>query len=199
MTANTPIEAKGSNRALWTGVILVVLGVTAIFLPVISTLFAETWLAVIILSAGFSKLVYAFQSRDRGGFVWKVLLSVLYAAAGISLLVSPRTGIITITLLLGSFLLTEGVFELILAFRLRPQQNWTWALSNGLVTLGLGAIVWAGWPSNAPWLLGTVVGASVISTGISRIMLSLNPRAIAPGAASNSFEQANSDQAASSV
>lgn len=200
MTANTSIEAKGGNRALWTGVILVVLGVAAILLPVFSTLFATTWLAIILLSAGFSKAVYAFQSRDKGGLLWKVLLSVLYIVAGISLLTNPLSGVITITLLLGSFLLTEGVFELILAFRLRPQQGWTWALSNGLVTLGLGAIVWAGWPNNAPWLLGTVVGASVISTGVSRIMLSLNPRAaIASGAAPNSFEQANSDQAASSV
>jgi uncharacterized membrane protein HdeD (DUF308 family) len=30
---------------------------------------------------------------------------------------------LTLTLLVGSFLLTEGTFELILAFRLRPNQN----------------------------------------------------------------------------
>lgn len=80
----------------------------------------------------------------------------------------------TLTLLLGSFLLTEGIFELILAFRLRKQANWTWALGNAIVTLSLAAIVLLEWPFNAPWLLGTIVGASVVVTGISRIMLSLN-------------------------
>ena len=92
------------------------------------------------------------------------------------LFVNPLRGIFTLTLLLGSFLLTEGVFELILAFRLRPQQNWTWVLSDGIITLLLGGIIWFQWPFNAPWIIGTLVGVSVLSTGISRVMLSLNPR-----------------------
>ncbi|HEY9762594.1 MAG TPA: DUF308 domain-containing protein [Trichocoleus sp.] len=176
MTANTPSTPQSDNkRSLWTGVILTFFGLLGIFLPVFTTFVAETWIAFILLSVGFSKTIYAFQSRAQGGFLWKVLLSVLYVSGGVMLLAQPFSGVITLTLLLGSFLLTEGVFELILAFRLRPQQNWTWALGNGLVTLALGAIVWFGWPTNAPWLLGTAVGASVLSTGISRVMLSLNP------------------------
>ena len=86
----------------------------------------------------------------------------------------PLTGVLTITLLLGSFLLTEGVFELILASRLRPQQNWTWVLGDGIITLLLGAMIWFQWPFDARWLLGTLVGTSVLFTGISRIMLSLD-------------------------
>lgn len=167
---------KSINSALLTGVLLTVLGIVAIALPVFSTLVAETWIALILISAGASKLVYAFQTRDRGGFIWKLLLAVLYVATGLMLFVYPRTGVLTITLLLGSFLATEGVFELILAFRLRPQHNWTWALANGIVTLLLGIFVWFQWPFNAPWLLGTFVGASVLFTGISRIMLSLSAR-----------------------
>ncbi len=93
------------------------------------------------------------------------------------LLVSPLTGTLTLTVLLGSFLLFEGAFELILAFRLRPQQNWTWVLGNGIITLLLGAMIWFQFPFDAPWLLGTLVGASVLFTGISRVGLALNPRA----------------------
>ncbi|HEY9621440.1 MAG TPA: DUF308 domain-containing protein [Crinalium sp.] len=168
---------KNTNGALWIGVLLVVLGLVGIFLPVVSTIFAETWFALILVSAGAAKLVYAFRTREQGGFIWKVLLSILYAATGAMLFIYPRTGILTLTLLLGSFLLTEGVFELILAFRLRPQQNWTWVLVDGLVTLLLGVFIWFQWPFDAPWLIGTLVGASVLFTGISRVMLSLNPPA----------------------
>jgi uncharacterized membrane protein HdeD (DUF308 family) len=32
------------------------------------------------------------------------------------------------------------------------------------------------WPFDAPWLIGTLVGTSVLFTGISRVMLSLNAR-----------------------
>jgi uncharacterized membrane protein HdeD (DUF308 family) len=158
------------------GVLLIVLGIVAIAVPSVSTIVAETWIAVILISAGIAKLVYAFQTRNDAGFVWKLLLSVLYIATGVMLFVYPLTGVLTLTLLLASFLLTEGVFELILAFQLRPRQNWTWALGNGIITLLLGGMIWFQWPFDAPWLIGTLVGTSVLFTGISRVMLSLNAR-----------------------
>ena len=167
---------KDVNGSLISGVLLSILGVIAIVAPSLSTLFAETWIAVILIFAGFTKLVYATQTRHQGGFIWKLLLSGLYIATGIMLFVYPFTGILTLTLLLGSFLLAEGTFELILAFKLRPQDNWTWILGDGIITLILGAMIWFQWPFNAPWLLGTLVGVSVIFTGVSRVMLSLNAR-----------------------
>ena len=170
----SPQSNKGINGALLIGVLLIILGIVAIAQPAVSTIFAETWFALILISAGAAKLGYAFQTRNSEGFVWKLLLSILYIATGAMLFFSPLKGVLTLTLLFGSFLLTEGVFELILAFRLRPQQNWTWVLSDGIITLLLGGIIWFQWPSNAPWLIGTLVGVSVLSTGISRVMLSLN-------------------------
>jgi uncharacterized membrane protein HdeD (DUF308 family) len=163
----------GVNSSLIVGILLIVLGIIAIALPAASTIFAETWFSLILVSAGAAKLVYAFKTREQGGFAWKVALSLLYIATGVMLFIYPLTGVLTLTLLLGSFLLTEGVFELILAFRLRPQSNWTWVLVNGIVTLLLGLFIWFQWPFDAPWLLGTLVGASILFTGISRVMLSL--------------------------
>ncbi|MGI0489222.1 HdeD family acid-resistance protein [Pantanalinema rosaneae CENA516] len=173
--ANTTPIRKPMGGSFLTGALLIVLGIIAIALPTVSTLFVETWAAVILISAGAAKLVYAFQTREQGGFIWKLLLSVLYVVTGAMLVLSPRTGILTLTLLLGSFLFTEGVFELILAFRLRPQPNWTWVLFDGIVTLALGGMIWFQWPFNAPWLIGTLVGISVLFTGLSRLMLSFAP------------------------
>lgn len=175
MTTNVSSDInKSNNGALWTGIILTILGIVAISVPAVATVVTETWIALILASAGASKLIYSFQTRNQGGFIWKVLLSVLYIATGLMLFFYPLTGVLTITLLLGSFLLTEGVFELILASRLRPQQNWTWVLGDGIITLLLGAMIWFQWPFDARWLLGTLVGTSVLFTGISRIMLSLD-------------------------
>lgn len=171
-----PLQKAGGSP--WIGALLILLGVIAIALPVVSTLFVETWVALILISAGAAKLVYALQTRNSGGFIWKLLLSILYVATGIMLFIYPQTGILTLTLLLGSFLLTEGVFELILAFRLRPQNNWLWVLGDGIITLILGAMIWFQWPFNAPWLIGTLVGVSVLFTGISRVMLGFNSRAM---------------------
>ncbi|MBD2576795.1 DUF308 domain-containing protein [Oscillatoria sp. FACHB-1406] len=174
MTANIePNTTKRLNSPLWLSIILIVLGIVAIALPNISTLVTETWVALILISAGGAKLGYAFQTRDRGGLLWQVLLAILYVATGILLFSAPLTGVLTLTLLLGSFLLTEGVFESILAFRLRPQANWSWLLINGVVTFLLGLMIWFQWPFNAPWLIGTLIGVSVLFTGISRLSFSL--------------------------
>lgn len=177
MTASIE-QPKSRNGALWSGILLIALGIGAVVAPSVSTLVSETWIALIILSAGFTKLVYAVQTREQGGFLWKILLSSLYIATGIMLFVAPLTGVLTLTLLLGSFLLTEGAFELVLALRLRGQKNnWLWLLGNAIITAGLGALIWFQYPSNAPWLLGTLVGASIFASGLSRVMFSLNPQA----------------------
>jgi len=136
--------------------------------------------ALILFTAGGAKVLYAYQTRREGNTVWKGLLGALYAVTGVMLLVYPRTGVLTLTLLLGSFLLTEGVFELIFAWRLRPRQNWTWALGNAIVTLILGGMIWFQFPFNAPWILGTLLGASILLTGIARIGLSLKRRDLLP-------------------
>lgn len=179
MTTDVSTDIKKNvNISLLIGILLIVLGMIAIAQPTASTIFAETWFALILASAGFAKLVYAFQTREEGGFIWKLLLGILYIATGVMLFAYPLTGVLTLTLLIGSFLLTEGVFELILAFRLRPQNNWTWALGNGIITLLLGLMIFFEWPFNAPWLIGTLVGVSVLFTGVSRVMLSLNARSV---------------------
>jgi uncharacterized membrane protein HdeD (DUF308 family) len=165
MTSNVSNDInKNLNGSVLIGALLIILGIIAIAQPAVSTIFAETWIALILISSGAAKLVFAIQTRDRGGFLWKLLLSGLYIATGVMLFVYPRTGILTLTLLLGSFLLTEGVFELILAFRLRPQQNWTWVLGDGIITLLLGAMIWFQWPFDAPWVIGTLVGVSIHSS-----------------------------------
>lgn len=169
-TGNNNVQE--SRYPFWTGILLIVLGIAGILLPRISTFFAETWVAYILIFAGTAKLFNTFQTRNQEGFIWKLILSILYIATGVMLLFNPLTGILTLTLLLGSFFLTEGVFELILAFRLRGKPNWTWVLINGGITLILGLMVLFGWPFNAPWLLGTLVGVSIFFTGVSRTMIS---------------------------
>jgi uncharacterized membrane protein HdeD (DUF308 family) len=170
----SPMQTAPVNQmkgGIWSGILFIVLGLVGIFLPFFSTVVVETWIGLILASAGLGGLVYAIQTKSEDGFIWKLLLSILYIATGVLLFVYPLTGVLTLTLLVGSFLLTEGTFELILGFKLRPQQNWGWVLADGILTLAFGAIVWSQWPGDATWLLGTLVGASLLSTGISRTAL----------------------------
>jgi uncharacterized membrane protein HdeD (DUF308 family) len=44
-------------------------------------------------------------------------------------------------------------------------------------------LVWRQWPSNSLWVTGTLVGVSMIMTGVTRLMISLAARRIEPGVA----------------
>jgi uncharacterized membrane protein HdeD (DUF308 family) len=178
MTTNSTTEYQSKlnstkNMGLGVSIITIVLGIVGILIPIFTTLVIETWLAFILISVGAGNTFYAIRRRPEG-FAWQIFLGILYIGTGILLLVSPLVGALTLTLLLGSFFITEGVFECIMAFKLRPQKNWSWVLANGIITFSLGLFVWSEWPQDAFWTIGTLVGISVLSTGISRLMLSLH-------------------------
>jgi uncharacterized membrane protein HdeD (DUF308 family) len=178
MTTNSAPEYQPNlnpkkNMGLGISTVAILLGIAAILLPSFSTLVVETWIGLILISVGAGNTLYAIRSRPAG-FGWQIFLGILYIGTGVLLLVNPLGGALTLTLLLGTFFLTEGVFESIMAFKLRPQTNWGWVLANGIITFSLGLLLWFGWPQDAFWTLGTLVGVSVLSTGVSRLMLALH-------------------------
>jgi uncharacterized membrane protein HdeD (DUF308 family) len=83
------------------------------------------------------------------------------------------------TLLLASFLLVYGVIALVLAFRMRPHRGWGWVLVDGIITILLGILIWIHWPHNTEWVVGTLVGLSIIISGVTRLMVSLSVRRLA--------------------
>ena len=45
--------------------------------------------------------------------------------------------------------------------------------SDGILTLTLGVIIWAGWPGTGLWVLGLFLGINLIFFGWARVMLAL--------------------------
>jgi len=56
-------------------------------------------------------------------------------------------------------------------------------LFDGIVTLILGVLVWKQWPSSSLWVIGTLVGISMVFTGTTRLMIGLAARRLTPSAA----------------
>ena len=168
---------KGTTRSLVLGILMIVLGVAAISLPLATSLAFAFWIGWLLVGNSIVTLIYAGQTRQEGGFILKLLLFALYLGTGLLLVINPLEGVLTLTLLLGGFLIAEGVSELLLAFQLRSlSSNWGWVLLNAIVTLLIGIVILAEWPLNAPWVVGTLVGVSFIASGFSRVMLSLAVR-----------------------
>jgi len=66
--------------------------------------------------------------------------------------------------------------NIVLFFKVRSLQGSSWVLIDGIITLLLGLMIYAQWPSSSVWAIGTLVGVSMIISGLSRVMLSLAVR-----------------------
>jgi uncharacterized membrane protein HdeD (DUF308 family) len=169
---------KASGWSMVWGIIMFICGVLAITMPFASSVGIVIVLAWLILVAAVSHLVFAFQSHSIGGFLWKVLLAIVYGCAGVYMLMHPLLGVVSLTLLLAIFFVIEGIVEIILYFNIHGNRNAGWVLFDGVVTLILGFLIWRRWPSSSVWVIGTLVGISLIFSGISRFMLSSGVRRV---------------------
>jgi uncharacterized membrane protein HdeD (DUF308 family) len=85
-------------------------------------------------------------------------------------------GVATLTLLLASLFLIEGILNIVLYVQMRPVHGSSWLLVDGIVTLLLGLMIYMQWPSSSAWAIGTLVGISMIFSGAARVMMSLAVR-----------------------
>jgi uncharacterized membrane protein HdeD (DUF308 family) len=156
---------RGWFRAI--GVAWIVLGILAIALPLAASIAIEQVVGVLIRLGGIGQAAHAFRLHGWGGRVLALILGILYACAGLVLLVFPLQGLFTLTLVLAACLLGGGLAKVVLAFRLRPDPGWGGFLLSGLLGGALGVMLWLGLPSTAAWAIGTLVGIDLIFGGFA--------------------------------
>jgi len=110
--------------------------------------------------------------------IWKLLVGVAYVCFGGYLIARPVLGVASLTLLLASLFLIEGILDIVLFVKMRPMQGSSWVLLDGIVSLLLGLMIYMQWPSSAAWAIGTLVGVSLIVSGVSRVMMSMAVRKV---------------------
>ena len=150
---------------LMPGILMLVLGIGAIVLPLVSPLKLATLLAWIFIISGGLKIINGIQSRQTRGFFLKLLEGIVDLLLGILLRTNILVGIITLSLLVGIFIFISGMLEVIRAFKLRPASFWVWLLFSGTLKIIIGIIIWSQWPSNAEWLVGLFVGIILMVSG----------------------------------
>jgi len=178
----TTLEAglkKASGTSLLLSIILIIFGLLAIALPMVSSIGVAIVIGWMVIFAGIAQLVHAFQSTGIGHVAWKVLVALIYLAAGVSLIALPAAGVAGLTLVLGVFLFAEGIADVVAYFATRKSGNSPWMLLDGIITLLLGFMIWNRWPSSSLWVIGTLVGISMVMTGTTRLMMTLAIRKLA--------------------
>lgn len=170
------VVRQASTWSVVWGVSLIILGMVAIASPFLAAVAVNALIAWLIVLAGVVHLVLAFHAHGAGSLIWKLLVGVAYVAFGLYLVVHPVVGVASLTLLLGSLFLVEGILDIVLFFRMRSLRGSSWVLIDGLVTLVLGLMIYMQWPSSSAWAIGTLVGVSMIISGVTRVMLSMAVR-----------------------
>ena len=160
------------------GVVLLVLGATAVVLPPIATLAVTILFGWLFLVSGIVGLVTTFWMRQAPGFWWSLLSAALGIIVGAMLLASPVTGALSLTLVLIAFFLIEGAVSIMFALDHRRELSgqWGWMLMSGIIDLVLAIMIFAGLPSTAAWAVGLLVGINMIFGGTALIAMALHAR-----------------------
>ena len=178
MAQNTPVDVvkQASTVSVLWGVLLIVFGMVAIGSPFLAAVAVNVVVAWLIVLAGVVHLVLGFRAHGAGSMIWKILVGIAYVCFGGYLIARPVVGVASLTLLLATLFLVEGVLDIVLFFKMRPMQGAGWVLLDGIVTLLLGGMIYVQWPSSSAWAIGTLVGISMIFSGVARVMMSLAVR-----------------------
>jgi uncharacterized membrane protein HdeD (DUF308 family) len=169
----TPSPARQLRGSRWLSIVIAILlilaGLAAICLPFIAGIAVSIVVAWLLLFAGIVHLFFGWHTRSAGAVIWKVLVGLAYLFAAIYILDHPGRGLLTLTLVLAFYLFFEGIFEAVIYSRLRRFPGAGWFLFDAIVTIVLGMMIFMSWPFSSVWAVGTLIGISILFSGITRL------------------------------
>jgi len=161
------IARESINWSIGLSVVIILGGLLALAVPFTTGLAATTILAWILLILGLLHLWLAWHTRGTGVLLWEVMVGACYLFAGGVVLAHPLAGLVALTLVLGSYLLVKGVAEIIAGVNTRGVGGSGWLLLDGIISVVLSAMIWLHLPSAATWVIGTLIGFSILFSGIT--------------------------------
>jgi uncharacterized membrane protein HdeD (DUF308 family) len=112
--------------------------------------------------------------------VFSIVLGGLMAFLGLSFLVHPLEGMISLTMLVLVLLAASGVVRLILAFRMKATPFFWPMLISGALSVLLAAYIMANFASASVSLLGIMMGIELLFNGAGLIVMAFFVRAVQP-------------------
>lgn len=155
------------------GILAVLAGIFAIAYPLAAGTAATSVLGIVIIVAAIAHLVHTISApKGAWSVVAGLIVSALFAAAGLYLLARPVVGLFFLTVYLGVLYVVMGLFGLAQSLEAVGRPGWGWWLVGSLITLVLGVYVLARLPTTLFWFLGILIGVELIFFGVHLIALS---------------------------
>lgn len=162
---------RGKNALLFSGVLMALTGILAIVFPIVSSLAVNYFVGGVLTFVGVVQFIGSFSVNGTRSFFGALLLALLTFAAGIFMMFNPLAALTVITVILAVLFVIEGVFQLVLAFEVKPYGSWGWLLFSGLISILLGFVVISGLPQFSLMFIGILLGINFLSTGIAFLFL----------------------------
>ena len=159
-------------------VLMIIAGILAIFSPFVAGIAVTALVGWLLLFSGALHFVYAFRGGGVTAVLWEILLAIVYAVVGFYILANPAIGLATLTFVIALYLFVEAILEFAESYMMRHESGSGWLLFDGIVTLLLAFLIWGTWPGSKLWAIGTLVGVSMLFSGISRLMIASSVRRI---------------------
>jgi uncharacterized membrane protein HdeD (DUF308 family) len=158
------------------GIVMIVAGVLVLGDVVLVTVISTMFIGWMLIAVGAFEVIHAFWTKGWGGFLWQVLLGILYIAFGTVLLSQPVASALILTYVLGLLLLVSGIVRILLGFSHWMDAGWIMLLS-GIFGVLAGLVILTGFPATGLWVLGFVLGVDLLSHGIAWLIYAWQPAA----------------------
>ena len=159
------------------GIVAVVFGLIAIFMPVAAFLSLVFVFGAFALVDGIFTIVSAFTSNAKSENWWWLILEGLFGILiGVLTIIQPAAMSEAWLLLIGAWAIVTGILEIITAIRLRKEITGEfWLILGGLISVAFGVLVIAA-PLAGAFAVGTIIGIYALVFGVFLIMLALRLR-----------------------
>lgn len=177
-TFSSPVADDTGDWLIVTACLFVMLGLYAIMEPFIGGMAVTLLVGWLLITGGATHIISIFR-RDDGGAVWHLAVGLVYIAGGVYFLSQPAIAMEALALLLAMLLFVEAGLDLVAYSAQRREPGAVWLLVNAFVTTLLGTLIAMHWPATSVWVIGTMLGLNLLTTGVSRLMLGMAARNVA--------------------
>lgn len=154
---------------IFAGIASLALGVAAMIYDTTATTVSVVLFGWLLMFAGITQIVHAFQVRNWSGFFLYLLDGIIRATVGALLVLYPGAGALSLTLVLSVYFIVGGLFKAIGSAWLRFP-SWGWSVGSGVVAVALGIMLAMQWPASGMWFIGFAVGIDLILYGWALLM-----------------------------
>ncbi len=150
------------------GILFILFGASGILFPTFMTVTTVMLVAYLMLFAGLISGVLTWQSNREDLVGW--LKSFILILISFLLLFYPLQGAAALGLIFAVYFFMDAFASFSLALSIRPQKIWLVWFFNAITSLALGVLFVIGWPTSSLFLIGILVGISLLFDGVALLL-----------------------------